>query len=491
MWIIPKQLHTSAFAPDTAALNLDLNESSQICAHSLFVRSKPSPARTWSQKWKRDSWSQHLFGRILKPSLGKAFEIAWTSSLEVIPVSHSQQQGSDSELTTQDTSGHLSQTEFGFSDPSSASLKMSKDTSPSDSERSLESWKALVIKRRGEYSVRRNASMQVDAQHLTSASGCSSWPSPIASEVRQGFQDRSRGMKGSQESLTTVVVTQEAWQTPTTNMDIVRSEDGIQKRKEFRASIGRKSIPDGNLGEQMQRLHGHPAPANPSTDGSRPELWLTPRANEPGLDRNFVNRMGDRGKHCHVSLTSQMKSWATPQASDHIEGRRTDLDSNQKCLGRDMKQWATPRAGATDNSRPNNKGGIPLGDQARRAEQWRTPTVAEEKNQNTSKQIYLQNQVGATPKQWGTPTARDHKSGRGNEEREYKELTPMVERTQSGKLNPRWVETLMGLPVGWTMPSCASPLIIAPTNCDSSASESCQPPQNEHSEFSGRNSQND
>jgi hypothetical protein len=68
--------------------------------------------------------------------------------------------------------------------------------------------------------------------------------------------------------------------------------------------------------------------------------------------------------------------------------------------------------------------------------------------------------------QWGTPTARDHKSGRGNEDRQYKELTPMVERTQTGKLNPRWVETLMGLPVGWTMPSCAYPVTIAPTSCD-------------------------
>jgi hypothetical protein len=81
----------------------------------------------------------------------------------------------------------------------------------------------------------------------------------------------------------------------------------------------------------------------------------------------------------------------------------------------------------------------------------------------------------AQVKCWGTPTARDHKSGRGNEEREYKELTPMVERTQTGKLNPRWVETLMGLPVGWVMPSCKSPVTIEPTNCDFSATESCLP----------------
>jgi hypothetical protein len=28
----------------------------------------------------------------------------------------------------------------------------------------------------------------------------------------------------------------------------------------------------------------------------------------------------------------------------------------------------------------------------------------------------------------------------------------------SGKLNPRWVEALMGLPIGWTMPSCGQPI---------------------------------
>jgi hypothetical protein len=91
--------------------------------------------------------------------------------------------------------------------------------------------------------------------------------------------------------------------------------------------------------------------------------------------------------------------------------------------------------------------------------------------------------VAEEKRSWGTPTARDHKSGRGNEDREYKELTPMVERTQNGKLNPRWVETLMGLPIGWTMPSCASPVTIEPTNCDSSATESFLQQQNEHSEL--------
>jgi hypothetical protein len=172
MWILPKQLHTSGFVRDAEALNLDLNESSQLCAQSLFVRSKPSPLRTWLQKWKRDLWTQHLFGRILKPSLGNHFETVWTSSLAVIPASHSAQPVNASEPTIQDTSGQALQPELPFCDPASVSSRMSRDTLASDSEMSLQTWNALVTKRRGEYLARLNA-----ARH-TSASECSLWPTP-------------------------------------------------------------------------------------------------------------------------------------------------------------------------------------------------------------------------------------------------------------------------------------------------------------------------
>jgi hypothetical protein len=50
-------------------------------------------------------------------------------------------------------------------------------------------------------------------------------------------------------------------------------------------------------------------------------------------------------------------------------------------------------------------------------------------------------------------------------------------RTGPGSLNPRWVETLMGVPIGWTLPSCTQPSIPAPTNCASSATESSPPSQ--------------
>jgi len=60
-------------------------------------------------------------------------------------------------------------------------------------------------------------------------------------------------------------------------------------------------------------------------------------------------------------------------------------------------------------------------------------------------------------------------------------MIPKLDMQVGAKLNPRWVETLMGLPVGWTMPSCASPAIIAPTSCGFSATELFPQPLNERS----------
>jgi hypothetical protein len=228
---------------------------------------------------------------------------AWTSLLVATPASPSAQQERDLEQKTQDIFGPSSQAEFAFFDPSSVSSRTSKDTSVLDSEKSLENWNQWVTRCRGEYSLR------VKLAHHTNASEFLSWP------------------------------------TVTANEDSYRIGGETQQSKCLSA-MARRGEMDNGL----------PAPANPSTLGSR---------------------------------------------------------------------------------------------------------------------------QGLSAEAWPTPTARDHKSGRGNEEREYKELTPMVERTQSGKLNPRWVETLMGLPVGWTMPSCTRPVTIELTNCASSATESSQQPQSE------------
>lgn len=127
--------------------------------------------------------------------------------------------------------------------------------------------------------------------------------------------------------------------------------------------------------------------------------------------------------------------------------------------------------------------------------QWPTPTANEDKDQNASWETLAKldkggrilrriatlatgpadpesrNLDGSRQGSWATPEAKNQVGYQmGADGTKWPRLGSQV----SGKLNPRWVETLMGLPVGWTMPSCESPATIAPTSCGFSAMESCQ-----------------
>lgn len=47
---------------------------------------------------------------------------------------------------------------------------------------------------------------------------------------------------------------------------------------------------------------------------------------------------------------------------------------------------------------------------------------------------------------WPTPAARDWRSGKGRKDNGH---TPQLPEQIGGQLNPRWVEWLMGWPIGW------------------------------------------
>jgi hypothetical protein len=133
--------------------------------------------------------------------------------------------------------------------------------------------------------------------------------------------------------------------------------------------------------------------------------------------------------------------------------------------------------------------------QVEKAAQWGTPAANDANKQNVmcevnSKQAGLPKSVGLElQRPWMTPNARDWKGAHGEhfgDRARTQSLNNQMEAigNKGAKLNPRWVETLMGLPIGWTMPSCTSPQTIAPMSCDSSAMELSRPPQSELSEFS-------
>ena len=113
MWILPKQLHTSAFVQDTKELGLDSEAFSQISEKSLTWRGKDSLSRTWLQRWNRVSWIKLLSLRTLKPSHTKSFEDALISSLAGSLVSPSQLLESVKQLKIPDTCSHISGTESG------------------------------------------------------------------------------------------------------------------------------------------------------------------------------------------------------------------------------------------------------------------------------------------------------------------------------------------------------------------------------------------
>lgn len=103
MWVLPKNLHISAYAVDMGALISDLKEQSEMCEQSLLVRSKPMLSRTWLRKWKRDSWTLRLSGRILKHSHGNSFAEKWTSYQGAFLANHLAPAENEKETLTKDT----------------------------------------------------------------------------------------------------------------------------------------------------------------------------------------------------------------------------------------------------------------------------------------------------------------------------------------------------------------------------------------------------
>jgi len=148
-----------------------------------------------------------------------------------------------------------------------------------------------------------------------------------------------------------------------------------------------------------------------------------------------------RARLTNASDASSLGGWATPQASDHVEGARTAKESNQKCLGRDLNQmenWPTPRAGNPGSRKPGTGGKI----LAEEAKNWGTP-ASNDANKTphceiNSKQAGLSKSVGIEEaKKHNGPPAPEKSSTSGKNH-------------GSPKLNPNWVEQLMGLEVGWT-----------------------------------------
>lgn len=248
MWIIPKfpkSFHygISKLAPDTEAFPSDYTELSEICAQSLIVRSKPTPARTWWRKWKRDSWTRRLFGRILKPSLSQTFTDAWTSSLRDSHASLFPAPEKEQPTATPDTSSLTSSEGLNSCGQELFSSKTSKGSSAQNSREmdgatqperpfcsmSSENWKEWVTERRREYSARVKCAPPINE----SGSSSSGWQTITA-------QISSSGRKRS--GLPNLIGQAEKWTTPQAHDVTPRGSGQVPNSKAGNACLARDAM---------------------------------------------------------------------------------------------------------------------------------------------------------------------------------------------------------------------------------------------------------
>jgi len=465
VWILTEQLIISHFALDTKVLEWDSETFGRMCEKSLMWRSKPSQSRTWRQRLKRVGYIQRLFTRTLKPSHSNTFLEKWISSLPDSRVNPLVLPEDENQQMIRDIYTHISLKESHNADQLTLFSKMSKESSQAKpqtenrySSMSSETWKKEVISHRGEYSQRLKLVRPINENESLS------WPTARNSDAEGGRIETEMSEKGFRSKrhksdqyfgakLRDAVEHHEEknWISPTT-VDIKRTEEGMKKRIEYRKSVGRKYV-EGCLSEQvdnqeknwatpntmdhlppkegeaMQRLYdthrkGRTSPSN-LREQVNPKSWPTPTTAEAEKISNKAN-YGQKGLSNHPSIVGEPtrkkgkkdrkgeKSWPTPKARDWKGGMGTskarqkrDLDKivhlpntqqdqeKSSASGKSQESWPTmsmPQGGAALNNKRGKNAGHPL-----------TTAVCMEKKAKTSM-----------------------------------------------KLNPNWVEQLMGLPVGWT-----------------------------------------
>ncbi len=180
--------------------------------------------------------------------------------------------------------------------------------------------------------------------------------------------------------------------------------------------------------------------------------WMTPFG-MAGIDATGKTSQGGE-------FAKQATQWATPQA-ERITFRTdtpTNMNGGNRTLGNDIASWATPRASMADrggdsgSAQRQEQGPNPgLKDQAN---QWATPSARDQKSDSSqmsgtelygtkgrplSRQAAIDSQIGLPVETTPTPGPTSSHT--------FPVLPRLLQRR---KLNPSFVEWLMGLPVGWT-----------------------------------------
>ena len=340
MWIIPKNLNIYHSAQAMEALTLDLSELSEMSEQSLMWRSKPFQSATWLRRWKMDLLTQHLYGRILKPSLGNSLIKKWISSVEASLVSHSVPQEEEKEMKTQDTCGPTSKKGFNsLENLPLFSWKMLKESSAQSSEAIngptpkahlfcfmySESWKDWVTKQRRAYSQRvksvhhinENESLYLVSEMNSQKKALIGSTDLLATQKNQEQHGRLLEVKSSigmnHQEL--------RWTTPTTGMEmreIGAKLEHFQRRLKLKKQIGLQ----GAITLDNQGFIGNLNPRWVEMLMGVPIGWTMPSCTNP-VTIEQMNLECLEMESCPTQLQGHLKqcgkNWGTPTTLDSRE----------------------------------------------------------------------------------------------------------------------------------------------------------------------------
>jgi hypothetical protein len=175
--------------------------------------------------------------------------------------------------------------------------------------------------------------------------------------------------------------------------------------------------------------------------------WPTATASDTHTDRLASSQQTDGSMHSVTLPQDGLREWPTPTAA---EGTKIGSQANYGQLGLSnhpaIQGRPTRPKGEKSRSGPPPTDSGPLG----------------QDSHSTN---------GSRPESWATPTGDDANNAT-RQSGAYQSLT-----RQAGKLNPDWVETLMGLPIGWTqLPHKFVKPRTAPTDSGRLGTASSPPP---------------
>ncbi len=417
MWLIPTSL-ASALASEcsTKALPQDCEPSESGLA--LWVTSSGTPTlRQYSWRgWQARRWSRHLFGPgTLRRSDGNSLLAAWTSSARDSRANRTPWPEPEKEPTTAAGYGRLSQTAFAWFDPASSSWK----TSPGCD---------LL----GEWLPYSQTWPRSGFVSNGTASERPTWAPPISGS---GFSSSP-------------------WPTPdATNR--VRDEETMAKCAAFRKRKANQNTVPLYLAERAQRWATPDCNTSTRSNGlmgpnirEQAANWPTPDVCSASRDMSKIDQ--DRQKTANgkvtIGLPTIAENWPTPAARD---------DQKSPDAYRHMREHKLGRTGAAAET---------ISSLSVKVQTWPTPTSRDQKGENSM--AHMLRTDGRTD---GRIHHIDqlpnfvmfHFSHQDQTMTNGKTSSPPIQTSPRQRLNPNFVDWLMGWPPGMTN--------TEPTACDAEA----------------------